>query len=170
MILKFLRNGLLFAVVSLLVVACSDDSDVEPEESGEDVSAGSGRQEIAFATSSDAVGLPPLDTNDSVAAYMLEQLYDTLLVHNPEPMEVEPHLVACNVSLDAESWLCKLTEGIEFHDGTPSDAEAVKYAFEQLLEEERAEPRASLLDPVESIEVEVECSVTINPEEPDGPL
>ena len=40
MILKFLRNGLLFAVVSLFVVACSDDSDVEPEESGEDAGSG----------------------------------------------------------------------------------------------------------------------------------
>lgn len=100
MILKFLRNGLLFAVVSLFVVACSDDSDVEPEESGEDVSAGSGSQEIAFATSSDAVGLSPLDTNDSVSAYMLEQLYDTLFVHNPETMEIEPHLVDSYEALD----------------------------------------------------------------------
>ena len=170
MILKIFRNALLIAVVSLFVAACSDDSDVEPQESEDDSNADSGSQEIAFATSSDAVGLSPIDTNDSVSAYMLEQLYDTLFVHNPETMEIEPHLVDSYEALDDTTWEFKLIEGIEFHDGTPLNAEAVKYTFEQLLDEERAAPRASLLEPVESIEVEDEYTVIINTEEPYGPL
>lgn len=170
MMLKFLRNALLVAVIALFAAACSDDSDVEPQESGEDAAADSGSQEIAFATSSDAVGLSPIDTNDSVSAYMLEQLYDTLFVHNPETMEIEPHLVDSYEALDDTTWEFKLIEGIEFHDGTPLNAEAVKYTFEQLLDEERAAPRASLLEPVESIEVEDEYTVVINTEEPYGPL
>ncbi|SOC43445.1 ABC transporter substrate-binding protein [Salinicoccus kekensis] len=167
---KFLKNIFLVTIISVFLAACSDDSDVEEQTSGETGTEGESAQEISFATSSDAVGLSPIDTNDSVSAYMLEQLYDTLFIHNPETMEIEPHLVESYEAVDDTTWEFKLLEGVEFHDGTPLNAEAVKYTFEQLLDEERAAPRASLLEPVESIEAADEYTVVINTEEPYGPL
>lgn len=163
-------NFILLTVLTIFLSACSDDSDVEGQASGEESDGEDTNQEIAFATSSDAVGLSPIDTNDSVSAYMLEQLYDTLFVHNPETMEIEPHLVESYETLDDTTWEFKLLEDVEFHDGTPLNAEAVKYTFEALLDEERAAPRASLLETVEAIEVEDEYTVVIHTEEPYGPL
>ncbi|MCD2137752.1 ABC transporter substrate-binding protein [Salinicoccus halitifaciens] len=167
---KFFKSIILVTIISVFLAACNDDSNVEQQTSGEAGNEGESAQEISFATSSDAVGLSPIDTNDSVSAYMLEQLYDTLFIHNPETMEIEPHLVESYEAVDDTTWEFKLLEGVEFHDGTPLNAEAVKYTFEQLLDEERAAPRASLLEPVESIEAVDEYTVVINTEEPYGPL
>jgi len=168
--ISLIKNITLVTIIFLFLSACSDDSDVEEQTANGDDNTNEINQEISFATSADAVGLSPIDTNDSVSAYMLEQLYDTLFVHNPETMEIEPHLVDSYEALDDTTWEFKLKENIEFHDGTPLNAEAVKYTFDQLRDEDRAAPRASLLESVESIEVEDEYTVVINTVEPYGPL
>src|SRR5690625_7684426 len=86
--INLFRNFILLAVISIFLAACSDDSNVEEQTAGETDNEEGAGQESAFATSSDAVGLSPIDTNDSVSAYMLEQLYDTLFIHNTDTKEI----------------------------------------------------------------------------------
>ncbi|MFC7061963.1 ABC transporter substrate-binding protein [Halobacillus seohaensis] len=160
---KLWMSALLFLGITL--AGCSDDS-----AGGDSGSDGDVEQELTYATTSDVVGLSPIDTNDSVSAAMIEQVYETLFTRNAETMEVEPLLAESYETPDDTTWIIKLKEDITFQDGTPFNAEAVKYTFEEFVSEERAAPRASLLEPIESIEVEDEHTVVINTEEPYGAL
>ncbi|WP_077625280.1 glutathione ABC transporter substrate-binding protein [Sediminibacillus massiliensis] len=163
-----MKKRTLFISLMVLILAlagCSGSNTSSGATGGEDVP-----QEITYATTSDVVGLSPIDTNDSVSSNMIAQIYETLFVRNPETMEIEPLLAESYETPDENTWEIKLKEDIKFQDGTDFNAEAVKYTFEQFLDEDRAAPRASLLAPVESIEVKDEYTVVIKTKEPYGPL
>lgn len=164
----------LLAFFGILVLsACSESTIPEGAEgTGSDSSAGSGDvdQEVIYASTTDAVGLSPIMTNDSVSSSVTEQVYEKLFVRNPETMEIEPMLAESYETPDELTWVITLKEGIEFQDGTPFNAEAVKYTFDKLRDPATAAPRASLLEPIDEITVVDENTVEIKTKYPYGPL
>lgn len=147
--------------VLFLIIFISACNSNDEKESG---------SEIAYSQSSDVVGLSPIDTNDSVSTTITNQIYDTLFVKDPETSDIVPHLIDDYEIINETTWEFTLIEGIKFHDDTDLNAEAVKYTFDQLRDPERAAPRASLLDSVESIEVTDEYTFVIKTSYPYGPL
>ncbi len=153
-----------FAAFAL--AGCSNSSSTDKSASGD----ANVQQDLTYATTSDVVGLSPIDTNDSVSSAMIEQVYETLFTRDPETMEIKPLLAESYENPDDKTWIIHLKKDIKFHDGTPFNAEAVKYTFEQFKSKDRAAPRASLLEPVESIEVKDENTVVLKTTKPYGPL
>lgn len=68
---------------------------------------------------------------------ILMNVYDGLTRYKDGTLEVEPALAeSWEISDDGLTYTFKLREGVEFHDGTPLNAEAVKFNFDRMLDED----------------------------------
>lgn len=163
----------LLALITMLILgACSESTIPEGAEDGEAKATGPGNadNEIIYASTTDAVGLSPTLTNDSVSSSVIAQVYENLFERDPETLEIEPKLAESYETPDELTWVIKLKAGINFQDGTPLNAEAVKYSFDKLIDPATAAPRASLLEPVDVITVIDETTVEIKTKYPYGPM
>lgn len=129
----------------------SGDSGATTPESGEGVSGG---------TLNVAVSLEPdtLDLGGAAQAASQQigrQIYDTLIWLDPETREYVPGLATSWTSADdGLTYTFTLRDDVTFHDGTTFDADAVKFAFDRILDPEFTSPTArAKLGPVESVNV-----------------
>jgi len=68
---------------------------------------------------------------------ILVNLYEGLLQYAPGTLEVAPGLAeSWDVSEDGTVYTFRLRDGVMFHDGTPFNAEAVKFNFDRMLNED----------------------------------
>jgi len=78
--------------------------------------------------------LDPAAVNDF---RILVNLHEGLLQYKQGTLEVAPSLATeWSVSDDGTEYTFTLREGVSFHDGTPFDAEAVKFNFDRMLNED----------------------------------
>lgn len=126
------------------------------------------RDDLNLVVQAEPVGFNPLQTNDAASSRINVQIYETLFVRSFDGQSYEPLLAESYSNPDELTWLIKLREGIKFHDGTPFNAEAVKYSFEKIMDPEYGSARASLMESVESINVISDYEVEIKTKYPDG--
>jgi peptide/nickel transport system substrate-binding protein len=84
-------------------------------------------------------------------------VYDTLVrnkvVDGKISGDMEPHLArSWDISPDGLTWTFKLRDDVKFSDGTPLDANAVKFSFDRLVKLNKG-PYASFFKPLQSTEV-----------------
>lgn len=167
-----MRDFLNFKVLTLLMVlilaACGngDDAAETDEQADGDIETSDIEQELVFATASDPVGLSPVETWDTISDLSINQMYERLFERDAESGEIVPLLATGYENPDDRTWTISLQEGVEFHDGTPFNAEAVKYTFEKLVDPEVAAPGAHIMSFMESIEVVDEYTVELVTHEP----
>ncbi|MBM7693129.1 peptide/nickel transport system substrate-binding protein [Peribacillus deserti] len=154
----------LLLILTFALAGCSSNSSSGGSAKG--VSA----QEVTYATTSKVVGLSPILTNDSVSSSVTEQIYETLFYRDSKTNEIKGLLAEKAENPDPNTWVITLKKGIEFQDGTEFNAEAVKYTFDKIKDPKTAAPRASLLEPIQSIEVKDPQTVILKTEKPYGPM
>lgn len=116
-------------------------------------------------------GFDPLRTNDAVSTYVNAQMYETLYRLTPENEFV--CLLAEELPEFAEDGMSatiKLRQGVTFHDGTPFNAEAVKYTLELIKDPDFGSLRASIVASIDSIEILDEYTIRLNLTYEDGVL
>lgn len=113
--------------------AGADDADADEGAEGEPVDGG----ELVQGEISEVNGLDPLNLGTAVVGGVIAYgIYDPLMTWNQDA-EVEPYLAESIESDDAVTWTLTLPTGVEFHDGTTLDADAVVYNLERQMDPEK---------------------------------
>jgi peptide/nickel transport system substrate-binding protein len=80
----------------------------------------------------DVLTLDPARATDAESAEVTEQIFDHLVRYRRNSTDVEPSLATrWDVSGDGKSWTFHLRDNVQFHDGTPLDADAVVFSFDR---------------------------------------
>lgn len=130
---------------------------VNVEDAGEPVQGGT----LRVVEYSEARTLNPTQTyaTGPTGLIVMASVYDTLMRFDSESNGYEPQLAESLESDDDTVWTLTLREGVEFTDGTPLDAEAVKASLEYYLESYGF--RGNIIqDNLESMEVTDERTLT----------
>lgn len=117
---KSLGAGLLMSAV---LGSCVVQAPVDPDKV------------IIFGKAKDAVTLDPADTEDGESSAVVVNVTEPLLRFKPESTLVEPALAeSYTISDDKLTWTFKLRKNVVFHDGTPFNAEAVKFNYDRQMD------------------------------------
>ena len=108
---------------------------------------------------------------------ILVNIYDGLVRFADGTLEVEPSLAEeWQISEDGLTYTFQLREGVEFHDGTPFNAEAVVFNFERMLDEEHPQhdtgpfPLSFFFSAVEDVTALDDYTVEFSLNEPFAPF
>jgi peptide/nickel transport system substrate-binding protein len=116
---------------------------------------------------------PNLDPHRSTAAVdrqVFQNLYDKL-VDTDDALAVVPMLAASwAVSADGRTVTFKLRQGVKFQDGTPFNAEAVKFNFDRMQDPKFPSARRSEVSPVQKVTVVDPNTVSLSLDKPYSPL
>jgi peptide/nickel transport system substrate-binding protein len=86
---------------------------------------------LVFATAGDVSGLDPQNDRGIANTLAEQQMFESFYRFRSGSTEIEPALAEWHeISPDARSISLRLRAGLRFHDGTPLDAAAVKFAME----------------------------------------
>lgn len=117
-------------------------------------------------------GFDPLRTNDSASSRVNQQIYETLYKVKADGTGFDC-LLAEELPVFAEDGsyaTIKLREGVVFHDGTPFNAEAVKYTLELIADPEFGSLRPTIVSSITSVEVLDDYNIKLNLSYADGVL
>ena len=90
--------------------------------------------ELTFALATSPDSLDPHRSGLAVAVRVIRTIHDSLVVQDDNG-QIKPWLAeSWDISDDGLTYTFKLREDVKFHDGTPFNAEAVKYNIERLLD------------------------------------
>lgn len=153
------KKGLLIAFVVLLLPVFGIVAQPTP----------GGTLRLAF--NSDWGVLDPAVTSTTFGRNILQFIYDPLLRKDPSTGAIVPGLAeSFEASEDGLTLTLHLREGVTFHDGTPLNAEAVRFSFERISDPALASPyAATIVGPVASIETPDDYTVVITLNEPYAP-
>ena len=99
---------------------------------------------FSYAPNFEPDTLDPHVSAGSSSFVVINSVIETLLFLNPDDNEFYPYLAeSWEVSEDGTTYTFKLREDVTFHDGTPFNAEAVKFNLDRIVDPETAAPYAT---------------------------
>jgi peptide/nickel transport system substrate-binding protein len=125
---------------------------------------------LTYAAGSATQTLDPQFITDVTTFRGVGSMYEALTKQD-ESGQVGPGLaLSWTVSEDKRTWTFKLRPGVTFHDGSPFNAQAVKFTYDRILNPATGSPRRSSLEMVASTEVVDDLTFRLTTKEPFAPL
>lgn len=165
---NFKRFGIVVLIAFAMAVAagCGGGGGGGEDAQKSQASTPAGTLEIALESEP-----PELDPNLSSAyvdRQVMASIYDKLVDINTKG-EIVPMLAkSYEVSDDGKTYTFKLQDGVKFHDGTPFNAEAVKFNFERYMKDDST--RSGEVAPIKSVEAVDDLTVKVNMKQPFAPF
>ncbi|MGY1688953.1 ABC transporter substrate-binding protein [Geodermatophilus sp. SYSU D01105] len=126
----------LLAAGALVLSACGGGESVDTGGGG---GGGGGDNVLVAAVAAQPDQFDPHKTTAYPSFQVLENVYDTLVVPNPEDLTMEPSLATeWETSEDGLTWTFTLRDGVTFHDGSEFDSADVVYSYRRIIDEELA--------------------------------
>lgn len=98
---------------------------------------------LVYARSNDSVTLDPAMTQDEESDKVIANIFEGLVRFKESSTDIEPCLAeSWQVTANGLEWTFHLRKDVKFHDGTPFDAESVRFSFERQMPPQRTEDMA----------------------------
>lgn len=139
-----IRNILLILVANLLVFSIPFSSAEAPKRGGT----------LTYGIQSEPRLLDPhLVITDGAVGHVVSNIYNTLVRYD-ENMGIVPDLAEkWDILSEGREMVFHLRRNVTFHDGTPCDAEAIKFSFERILDPKNNSPYGKFFALIDRIDV-----------------
>jgi peptide/nickel transport system substrate-binding protein len=125
---------------------------------------------LRVGLNSDAPQMDPHQSTAAVDRQVFQNLFDKLVDINRD-LEIVPMLATSwTISDGGRVYTFKLRPNVVFHDGTPFNAEAVKYNIERMLDPAFGSPRRSEINLVTKVDAVDDLTVRVTLEKPFSPF
>lgn len=118
-------------------------------------------KDLTIGIADNLTGLDPANLNDNLSLSACRLMFQGLYGFDKD-MKLIPALAESYTANDAATeFVFKLRRGVQFHDGTPFNAEAVKFSIERLANPANKLKRASLMSMLDHVEAVDEFTAKI---------
>ncbi|MGJ3247282.1 MAG: ABC transporter substrate-binding protein [Elainellaceae cyanobacterium] len=156
---------ILFACLAL-ATACSSQASPNTPTPDLSRSAPSHPTKLVWARAGDAESLDPHRSSTIFSWHVLDQMYDTLLAFGEDGQLVSNLAKDWLVSADGKTITFVLHEDIVCHDGTPFDADDVKFTADRALNADQPSLTQASWGPVSQVEIADPLTVKFSFTEP----
>jgi peptide/nickel transport system substrate-binding protein len=162
-LVKLLKYLSLFFTCALLVIACNKPQvDQNPP-----TTQGNSQGIITLGTTLKVRTLDPADSYELAGLNVIYNVAESLYTYELGTTKLKPLLATemPKVSDDGLSYTIPVRTGVTFHDGTPFNAEAMKFSLDRFIQNS-GKPSFLLADTIESITANSETELTIKLKKP----
>jgi len=117
------------------------------------MSGGAAASELVWARYGDIDSLDPHRATSTLSMQVWDQIYDTLLAFDETGKPRANLAKSWQVSDDGLSYTLTLEDGVKCHDGSPFDAEDVKFTIDRAFDSAKPSLTKTSWGPIEAVEV-----------------
>ena len=108
---------------------------------------------LIAAFSADPAGFDPVRGPSGMSHVVIEQVYSTLMLLDPDANPVPGLAESYQASADGLTYTFKLRQGVSFHNGDEVTAEDVKFSFDRLCAKDSGYSYGSQVETIASVDV-----------------
>lgn len=146
-IFRWLITAVIFASISLVLVACGSNSDGEGGE-GTTGNGGGSEQVINLVTTEEVPTLRSNGQIDGLSSTVMTNLFEGLYRLDEEHMPTEGIAESHDVNDDGDEYVFHLREDANWSDGSPVTADDFVYAWKKAIHPDTVSPHANLLSEI----------------------